>query len=417
MTTRYRVEYALKAHRRDALIEFIKGLLAVPFVIHSQPTATADDISLPEMAAHAHRRYTEIMKDVEVLINDHIQCQKQGKIERSKLRFLVPSVGTFFTPLALVDAFVAQDKRRAISSRRFVAPSFNDIRLILNTAQIMSLSRDGPLKLVTFDGDVTLYDDGQSLTPSNPVINQILSLLLRNVCVGIVTAAGYTDGARYQERLYGLLDAIADPRNGLTRNQQMNLIVLGGESSYLYKSSPGSEYGLEKIPRSEWQLPEMQEWEEKDIQLLLDIAETSLRESVDTMRLKALVVRKERAVGIVPADGHKFEREQLEEAVLVAQKTLDLSDVGREIPFCAFNGGNDVFVDIGDKRLGVLCCRRFFGGVEGGETLHIGDQFLSAGHNDFKARLAATCVWVSNPAETVKCLEELTDLLDPQVQN
>ena len=118
----------------------------------------------------------------------------------------------------------------------------------------------------------------------------------------------------------------------------MNLIVLGGESSYLYKSSPGSEYGLEKIARSEWQLPEMREWEEKDIQLLLDIAETSLRESVDTMRLKAIVVRKERAVGIVPADGHKFEREQLEEAVLVAQKTLDLSDVGRKIPFCAFNG-------------------------------------------------------------------------------
>jgi len=35
-----------------------------------------------------------------------------------------------------------------------------------------------------------------------------------------------------------------------------------------------------------------------------------------------------------------------------------------------------VFVDIGDKRLGVLCCRRFFGGVEGGETLHIGGMFL-----------------------------------------
>lgn len=61
----------LKAHRRDALIEFIKGLLAVPFVIHSQPTAVAGDISLPDMAANAHRRYTEIMKDVEGLINDH----------------------------------------------------------------------------------------------------------------------------------------------------------------------------------------------------------------------------------------------------------------------------------------------------------------------------------------------------------
>ncbi|KAF3207543.1 IMP 5'-nucleotidase, variant 2 [Orbilia oligospora] len=34
--------------------------------------------------------------------------------------------------------------------------SFNDIRLILNTAQIMSLVKGGPLQLVTFDGDVTL---------------------------------------------------------------------------------------------------------------------------------------------------------------------------------------------------------------------------------------------------------------------
>ncbi|KAF8473140.1 IMP-specific 5'-nucleotidase [Kalaharituber pfeilii] len=417
MTTRYRVEYALKAHRRDALIEFIKGLLAVPFVIHSQPTATADDISLPDMAGNAHRRYTEIMKDVEALINDHITCQNEGRPERSKLRFLVPSVGTFFTPLALVDAFIAQDERRAISSRRFVAPSFNDIRIILNTAQIMSLARRGPLKLVTFDGDVTLYDDGQSLTPCNPVVPQMLNLLRRNINIGIVTAAGYSDGARYRDRLYGLLDATADPKNGLTPQQQRNLIVLGGESSYLYRSSPGSEYGLEKISRAEWQLPEMCEWKEEDIQHLLDIAEKSLRESVNTMRLNASVVRKERAVGIIPASGHKFEREQLEEAVLVAQKTLDLSDVGKRLPFCAFNGGNDVFVDIGDKRLGVLCCRQYFGGLGGGETLHIGDQFLSAGHNDFKARLAATCVWVSNPAETVKCLEELTNLLDPQVQN
>lgn len=34
--------------------------------------------------------------------------------------------------------------------------SFNDIRLILNTAQVMSIVHSGPLRLVTFDGDVTL---------------------------------------------------------------------------------------------------------------------------------------------------------------------------------------------------------------------------------------------------------------------
>ena len=47
-------------------------------------------------------------------------------------------------------------------------------------------------------------------------------------------------------------------------------------------------------------------------------------------------------------------------------------------------GGNDVFVDIGDKSWGVLCCQNFLGWIEGGKTLHVGDQFLSAGANDFK---------------------------------
>lgn len=64
----------------------------------------------------------------------------------------------FFTPLLLEEAFEYQDRRRRISSRRFVPPSFNDIRLILNSAQILGLvGGGGRLELVTFDGDVTLY--------------------------------------------------------------------------------------------------------------------------------------------------------------------------------------------------------------------------------------------------------------------
>jgi hypothetical protein len=49
-----------------------------------------------------------------------------------------------------------------------------------------------------------------------------------------------------------------------------------------------------------------------------------------------------------------------------------------------YSGGNDVFVDIGDKAWGVLTCQRYFGGIKSAMTLHIGDQFLSAGSNDFK---------------------------------
>ena len=50
----------------------------------------------------------------------------------------------------------------------------------------------------------------------------------------------------------------------------------------------------------------------------------------------------------------------------------------------SITGGNDVFVDIGDKGWGVLACQRYLGGIDGSKTLHVGDQFLSAGANDFK---------------------------------
>jgi IMP and pyridine-specific 5'-nucleotidase len=82
--------------------------------------------------------------------------QEVGLHRQSKLKLLVPSVGTFFTRLPLADAFRYQDSKRSISSRRFVPPSFNDIRLILNTAQLMGLTSAGPVDLATFDGDVTL---------------------------------------------------------------------------------------------------------------------------------------------------------------------------------------------------------------------------------------------------------------------
>jgi len=64
----------------------------------------------------------------------------------------------------------------------------------------------------------------------------------------------------------------------------------------------------------------------------------------------------------------KFPREQLEETVLVVQKILEMSEIVKasRLPFCAFNGGNDVFVDIGDKSWGVMVCQRYFGN-DGGD--------------------------------------------------
>jgi hypothetical protein len=67
--------HLLKVTGFDAHIssEWIKGLLAVPFVIHSQPTGVFESRigTVAQMAEEAHRRYAEIMQDVEGMIDDH----------------------------------------------------------------------------------------------------------------------------------------------------------------------------------------------------------------------------------------------------------------------------------------------------------------------------------------------------------
>jgi IMP and pyridine-specific 5'-nucleotidase len=332
---------------------------------------------------------------------------------RSKLSLLVPTISSFFTPLPLDDAFRYQDSVRAISSRRFVAPSFNDIRLILNTAQLMAMIIPKPyrhlkvkitpgLELMTFDGDVTLYEDGASLhsPEADPVILRLLHFLGRDVKIGIVTAAGYTQPENYFNRLSGLLVAVRDSQE-LTAKQKQNLIIMGGESNFLFVFDEKEEYCLRYIHRREWILDTMEDWSEPAMKELLDEAQAAFESCIRTLRLQAKVLRKERAVGIYAADQSKrLTREQLEETVLVVQQVMETSinTIHKDkppsyahIPFTVFNGGADVFLDIGDKSLGVKACQAWFGGIQSSSTLHVGDQFLSGGGNDFKARSACCC--------------------------
>jgi len=342
----------------------------------------------------------------------------------SKLKLLVPPIGNFFTRLPLEAAFKFQDRKRYISSRRFVSPSFNDVRLILNSAQLMAVTTQGTLQLATFDGDVTLYDDGQSLEPSSPIIPRMIDLLAKNVKVGIVTAAGYTTADRYYARLHGLLDAIAESTI-LTPQQRQNIVIMGGEANYLFEFRPSSPDLLAPVPQKQWLTAEMATWSDASITALLDVAEAAFRDCIKTMNLPATIMRKDRAVGIISSDPNvRIPRESLEETVLVVQKILELSVGGTDrhnkvVPFCAFNGGRDVFVDIGDKSWGVSVCQAWFAGKHGAnaapirpeETLHVGDQFLSAGSNDFKARSVATTAWIASPAETVDLLDELAGFM------
>ncbi|KAI5285546.1 IMP 5'-nucleotidase, partial [Ascosphaera aggregata] len=400
---------ALIGEEQNFTIEWIKGLLAVPFVLDAQPTELYSENSsaLQRTAERAAARYAEILKDVEHLIQDHAEHEQSQTAGVSKLKLLIPSIGSFFTPLPLADAFWHEDNLRQISKRRFVPPSFNDIRMILNTSQMMGLTQHEGVDLITFDGDLTIYEYAGQIKPDSPVIEPIVNLLRRGKKVGIVTAVGFADSAMYHKLLLGLVEAIK--ASDLPEDKKANLIICGGECNYMYRYSSNLPHLIRALPREDWALEEMLAWTKEDIQTLLDTAEAALRDCRSNLNLPGNILRKERAVGIWPLPGCQIPREKLEEIVMVLQQVVDKTEVAKRLPFCAFNGGNDVFIDIGDKSYGVRSCQKYFGGIPPQRTLHIGDQFLSAGANDFKARSACTTAWVTNPEETALLLSTLEE--------
>ncbi|GME70750.1 hypothetical protein B5S28_g5219 [[Candida] boidinii] len=427
MTSRYRVEYALKQHRRDEFIEWIKGLLAVPFVLYAVKSNGITCVDEIKTNLDAKRRYAEIFYDIEKLVDDQLQMQLNNTIQLSRLKQLIPSIGSFFTRLSLEKAFYIEDDKRSISKRRLVAPSFNDIRIILNTAQILELSNNfhsdkNGLKLITFDGDVTLYDDGNSLESNSPIIPLIISLLSKDIFIGIVTAAGYSEisGAKYYSRLKGLIDEI-EISDKLTDKQRENLLVMGGEANYLFKYNNKIK-NLKFIETEDWYLDSMKNWEEINIIKTLNFVESALKELIIKLELPAHIIRKERGVGLVPFENKKLLREQLEEVVLRVDNLIKNFPFAKDIKVCAFNGGSDVWVDIGDKSLGVEALQDYLTKNETNgdlkskfspnNTLHVGDQFASVGANDFRARLSACTVWIASPEETRAMLSDLNKYID-----
>lgn len=93
------------------------------------------------------------------------------------------------------------------------------------------------------------------------------------------------------------------------------------------------------------------------------------------------IIRKELSLGIVPCEGFTLSREALDEFALSTQRVLKnhrhvvlrSNKKAQNIPFCAFNGGSDVWVDIGNKLIGVKLLQEYLK-ANGHETLHVGDQ-------------------------------------------
>ncbi|KAI8892617.1 IMP-specific 5-nucleotidase [Globomyces pollinis-pini] len=422
MTSLYDINYQLRAHKRDRFIEFIKSLLLTPFILSTGPKSSD---SLTDK-----NRYLEILGCIEELIDEHMRCRDAGQLDLAHLTRLVPSVGHFYTRLPLKEAFDIINSKRSLIGRRFVPPSFNDIRYLLNEAQIIAIAPQ--VELVTFDGDMTLYADGKDFPEDSELVGLIITLLSHNIKVAIVTAAGYPGNAkRYEERLSGLLSGFKNSK--LDHKLFDNFYVFGGECNYLFKYNSKTLH-LEYIPEEVYQPESIRVWstDEERIQELLNVAESHLKTRVKELGLenRVSILHKSRAVGCNPIAPYSLTREQLDELALSTQTVLNEHQMDRSksknkrlrtsngapsspalpiIPFCAFNGGSDVWVDIGNKLIGVKILREWFG-TPGNKTLHVGDQFLSTG-NDIATRTACCTIWITSPEETQEMLEQLTSML------
>lgn len=151
-------------------------------------------------------------------------------------------------------------------------------------------------------------------------------------------------------------------------------------------------------------------WNDEEVTELLNVAESTVQDSLNELNLRGKVIRKKRSIGLVPTRSERIPREGLDETVLRVVEAAQKMNrgAGPTLPYCAFNGGSDVWLDVGNKRVGVQVLQSYVG-ISSSETLHIGDQFLNTG-NDFAARDVCACVWITSPEETTYILKSILRL-------
>ncbi|KAK1928815.1 IMP-specific 5'-nucleotidase 1 [Phytophthora citrophthora] len=356
----------------------------------------------------------EVFRFMSELIAEHVEIP-----ERSRLKKFLPNLTKLFLPLDLTRAALEYDASTYFLARRRVPPTFKEVRHILNLATTNAIA--GKLKLVTFDADDTIYEDGGTISKSSRMVQIIVELLRRGIVVSLVTAAGYPGNpGRYEERLRGILDALQD----VTMEERARFLVMGGECNYLfetYTDKTTGVVGLREIDGADWKDGRGERWPADEVTALLDAAETILKQTIKELHLPAKILRKERAVGIINTSEKRILYENLEEISLTLQHELR----NFRVPFCAFNGGNDVWVDIGHKALGIQALQKYvfrflpkelrdseeLRNIQGQECLHVGDRFTRTG-NDTRSRDAATTIWISNPQETVHIMSILLRTID-----
>ncbi|CAG9475408.1 IMP-specific 5'-nucleotidase, putative [Plasmodium vivax] len=345
-----------------------------------------------------------VLSSIEEMFTDHYYNPMH-----SRLKYLIDDVGIFFTKLPITKAFHTYNKKYRITKRLYAPPTFNEVRHILNLAQILSLE-DG-LDLLTFDADETLYPDGYDF--HDEVLASYISSLLKKMNIAIVTAASYSnDAEKYQKRLENLLRYFS--KHNIEDGSYENFYVMGGESNYLFKCN--EDANLYSVPEEEWY--HYKKYVNKEtVEQILDISQKCLQQVITDFKLCAQIQRKEKSIGLVPnkipsANNQKEQKnymikyEVLEEAVIRVKKEIVKNKI--TAPYCAFNGGQDLWVDIGNKAEGLIILQKLLK-IEKKKCCHIGDQFLHSG-NDFPTRFCSLTLWISNPQETKACLKSIMNL-------
>ena len=113
-------------------------MLMHSFVLDALDTTGADTFSHFEMLINEHIQMTDKIH-AEMQSNNMHHVSPSNVNVPSRLKQLVPSVGTFYTQLPLRKAFDAYNAKYGVTKRRHICISFNEIRHILNLAQILAM--------------------------------------------------------------------------------------------------------------------------------------------------------------------------------------------------------------------------------------------------------------------------------------
>ena len=159
---------------------------------------------------------------------------------------------------------------------------------------------------------------------------------------------------------------------------------------------------------------EMLSWDPDASKEMLNAAMRELQSVSAKFRLPMRFVEKDAAVGaLFTGDENDTSLQNyLDEVALEVRERLNV--LNYPVPFNCFNGGLDVFVDIGSKQHGLMALQALLN-VNAEHTLHVGDQFSMAGNDLLARRVSPTC-WVKGPKETNTHLKWLNRFYERKIK-